>query len=111
MNAFKGILDVDIDIVAHELRGVTIALAVKPDRADERSCDFVNRDTRGLDLVGQAAGYTRDAVLHINGRNVERTRQLEHYGDLAGPVVSADGGHVAHAFNAVYGLFQDGGYG
>ena len=62
-----------------------------------------------LDFVGQSSGHALHPVLHVDGREVERASQLKGDVDRAAAIVAAGGSHVAHAFHAVDGFFQNGG--
>ena len=59
-----------------------------------------------VDCGGQPALHAGDAVLHVDGGDVEVVAGLEGDRDHAGAVVGAGGAHVAHALDAVDGFFQ-----
>ena len=78
---------------------------------DEVRVGLGDGDAGVVDDGGQAALNGGDAVLHVNGGDVEVVAGLEGDGDGRGAVVRAGGAHVAHALDAVDGLLEDGGDG
>jgi len=58
-------------------------------------------------MVLQTALGGGDAVLDVDGGDVEVVAGLEGHSDRGGAVVGAGRGHVAHAFDAVDGLLED----
>ncbi len=110
-NTLQRVLDINVDVVADELVGVAIAVAVEAGRHDERCRHLVNDDAGIFDFVGQAAGHALHTILNVDGCQIERAGQFESNVDGTAAVITAGGSHVAHAFHAIDGFFQQSGYG
>ena len=80
-------------------------------REDEVRVRLGDADAGVVDGRWQTALYGGDAILHVDGGDVEIITGLEGDGDGRGAVVRAGGTHVAHALDAVDGLLEDGGDG
>ena len=78
---------------------------------DEVAVGLGDGDAGVVDYGGKASLHGGDAVLHVDGGDVEVVSGLEGDGDGGGAVVGAGGAHVAHALDAVDGLFEDDGDG
>ncbi len=64
-----------------------------------------------LTVAGRRPWAVGDAILDVDGGDVEVVAGLEGDGDGGGAVVRAGGAHVAHALDAVDGLLEDDGDG
>src|ERR1019366_1382613 len=95
------IADVDIEIIAHEERGVTAVGREDGDAEDEVLRRLGDGNSDLLDRGGEASGSSVDAVLDVDGGEVGIAVEIEGSGDLADAVVVAGGGDVLHAFGAV----------
>ena len=78
---------------------------------DEVGVGLGDGDAGVVDDGGETALRGGDAVLHVDGGDVEVVAGVEGDGDGRGAVVRAGGAHVAHALDAVDGLLEDGGDG
>ena len=78
---------------------------------DEVAVRLGDGDAGVIDDCGETALHGGDAVLHVDGGDVEIVAGLEGNGDRRGAVVGAGGAHVPHTLDAIDGLLEDGGDG
>ena len=100
------VLDVDVDVVAHEQRVVLPGLAVDPGAEHEVRRRLLDGDAGGADLGRHPAERLVHAVLHVDRRQVHVARDVEGHGDLRHAGVGARRGHVEHALDAVDRLLE-----
>jgi hypothetical protein len=105
-HALESILDVDVEVVAHEEIAVLAVLGVHAGAEDEIGGGLADGDAGLIDLRGQQAGGGTDAVLHVDGGDVEVVAGIKGGGDDAGAVVPAGGLDIAHARDTVDGFFE-----
>ena len=110
-DTLESVLDIDVDVVGDEGRRERLVRRDEAGGEDEVRIGLGDGDAGVVDDCGQTALNGGDAVLHVNGGDVEVVAGLEGDGDGRGAVVRAGGAHVAHAFDAVDGLLEDGGNG
>ncbi len=110
-NTLERILDIDINVVGDEGRRERLVRRDEPGGKDEVRVGLGNGDAGVVDDGGQTALHGSDAVLHVDGGDVEIVAGIECDGDGRGAVVRARGAHVPHAFDAVDGLLEDDGDG
>ena len=105
-HALELVDDEAIDVVADEERIVLAVLGICSGGEHEVRRHLRDRDADLLDLVRQPPFGLRDAVLDVDGGDVEISRDLERDGDRARAVVAARRGHVLHALDAVDRLLE-----
>ena len=109
--ALQTVADVDIEVIAHEERGVATVGREDGSAEDEILRALGDGDSDLLHRAGEPSGSSVDAVLDINSGEVGIAVEVERGGDRADPVVVAGGGDVLHAFGAVDLLLQGRGNG
>ena len=110
-NTLEGILDVDVKVVGDEGLRERVIRGDEAGGEDEVGVRLGDGDAGVVDGGGQTALGGGDAVLHVDGGDVEVVAGLKGDGDGGGAVVRAGGAHVPHALDAVDGLLEDGGDG
>ena len=110
-DALERVADVDVEVVGDEGLRERVVGRDEAGGEDEVGVGLGDGDAGVVDDGGQTALRGGDAVLHVDGGDVEVVAGLEGDGDGAGAVVGAGGAHVAHALDAVDGLLEDGGDG
>ena len=110
-DALEGVGDIDVEVVGDEGLRERVVGRDEAGGEDEVGVGLGDGDAGVVDDGGETALGGGDAVLHVDGGDVEVVAGVEGDGDGGGAVVGAGGGHVAHAFDAVDGLFEDGGHG
>ncbi len=105
-HALERVLYVNVEVIGDELVGVTAVAREEACAKDEVAIRFGDGDSGGVDSRGKASGNARNAVLHIDGSDVEVVAGLKGDGDHAGAAVGAGGADVAHALDTVDSLFK-----
>ena len=108
-DALEAVAHVDVEVIAHEERGVALIGRKYGGAEDEVLRSFGDRDSDLLDRVGEAALGSVDAVLYVDGGEVGVASDIEGGGDAADAVVGAGRGDVLHALGAVDLLLEGSG--
>ena len=107
-DAFQGVTDVHVHVIANEEAGIFAVAGVDARPQYKSGGRFGDGDAGGFYFIGKAAESGIDAILDIDGSEIDIASNVEGDGNIAGTVVAAGGGHVFHAFDTVY-LLLDGG--
>jgi len=105
------ILDIDVDVIGDELFGEAVVGGIEAEHKDEIGARLGDGDAGVLNFLRQPALRCGDAVLYIDGTNVDVVAGPEEHVDGAATVIGAGGSDVAHALNTVDLLFERKGYG
>jgi hypothetical protein len=105
-DALDRILDIHIDVVADELRAVTIVLGVEAKTTEKPGRVLGHRHTQRANVGGQTADGLIDAILHVDRRQVVIATDIEGRGDRRDTAVGARRRHVHHALDAVDRLLE-----
>ena len=112
-NTLERVADIDVEVVAHEERGVAAVGGEDGSAEDEVLRGLGDGDADLLDRGGQTSGGGVDAVFDIDGGEVWVAVEIKGRGDGADAVVGTGRGDVLHPLGAVDLLFErrsDGGF-
>ena len=110
-DALHGVFDVDVQVIAEEQAVVRAAIGINTGGKNE-AAELLGDDDAGVfDFVGKTAEGLVDAVLDVNGSEVDVAGYIKGDRDLAAAVISAGGGDVFHTLHAVDGLLERNGDG
>ena len=105
-HALQRVLHVDVQVVAHEQRGVAVVRRVHAGAENEIARRLGNRDAGGFDRVRETSLCRVHPVLNVDGGQVGIAVEFEGRGNRTGAVVAAVRGHVLHPLRAVDLLLQ-----
>ncbi len=110
-HALQGVLYVNIEVVGDKLRRVAVVERIKSGAEDEVVAGLGDADAARVDRRRQPSRNAGNAVLDIDGGDVQVVAGLEGDGDVAVAAVGARRADVAHPLDAVDGLFERNGDG
>src|SRR5208283_2834501 len=105
-HTLQAVADVDIEVIAHEERGVASVGREDGGAEDKILRGLGDGNSDLLDRVGETSLGSVDAVLDVDGGEIGVAGEIESCGNRADAVVVAGGGDVLHAFGAVDLLFK-----
>jgi hypothetical protein len=100
------ISDVNVQVVAHEQRGIFVLVGNDRRAKDEVLRTLGRRYADGLHRGGQTSLRRVDSVLDVDRSQVWIAVQIECGRDAARSIVAAGGGHILHPLRAVDLLLQ-----
>ena len=105
-NALQRVLHVDVEVVGDVLVREAVVGRIEAGGKDEIRVRLGDGDAGVLDFLRKPAECGGDAVLHVDGGDVQVVARAEGDVDAAGAVVGAGRGDVVHALDAVDLLLQ-----